>query len=77
MTKWCDYYVQLQWMDDELVFFSVWNRYARRQSLQRGDTLIFKLDNDVSKLLFNVLVFKFDTSTEVVFGGCSIQGHGI
>jgi hypothetical protein len=27
--------------------------------------------------LFNVLVFKFDTSTEVVFGGCSIQGHGI
>jgi hypothetical protein len=70
-TKWCDYSVQLQWMDDELVFFRGWNRYARRHGLQHGDTLVFKLENDGPKLLFEVLVFKFDTSTEVVFGGCS------
>jgi hypothetical protein len=61
-------------MDDELIFFRGWNRYARRQGLQRGETLIFKLENDGPMMLFEVLVFKFDTSTEVVFGGCSIHG---
>ena len=63
-SNWCDYSVQHQWMDNELVFFRGWTGFVRKLSMCCGDIVVFKFQ---IRGCFKVTVFRFDTSTQEVY----------
>ena len=61
-TKFCQYFVQLQWMSGQLVLLKGWKDLARQLHLNVGDILVFKYQDHA----FKIKHFQFGSSTECV-----------
>ena len=59
-SKCCQYSVQLQWFQQDLVLFKGWWGFAKEKGLWIGDVVVFKYRDGG----FDVKVFKHHTSTE-------------
>ena len=62
-SKCCQYFVQVQWFQQDIVIFAGWREFVRARELEMGDVVVFKY-NDGG---FDINVFKHGTSTEKVF----------
>ena len=58
--KCCEYFVQVQWFDDELIIFKGWEDFAKHMKLDVSDVLVFKYEDEG----FDLKVFWCMSSTQ-------------